>query len=41
MIGQVFPEQACAAMFAHHFYLRPLDRRVHEDVKVTLNEKQR
>lgn len=41
MIGSVFPEQAWAVTFAHRFYLRPLERRVHEDVKVALNEKQR
>lgn len=41
MMGSVFPEQAHAVTFAHSFYLRLLERRVHEDVKVTLNEKQR
>lgn len=35
----VFPERARAEMFSHSLYLRLLEGRVHEDVKVNFNER--
>lgn len=41
VLYSVFPKQAPALTFTRCFYLWLLQRRVHEDVKVTFNEKQR
>jgi len=40
-LALVIPEQDVVATFTHHCYLRQRQRKVHEDVRVILNEKQR